>query len=160
MNWWMGESLRRRKERDVEAIDVLLRELNVISFLAFTQVYIFLPLSIALALSGRTIFMLGYSVPWTIAAVVYLYWRMKYFRARCKRYSKAKQAQEYWSALEWDSLRIVVIGGFSFSTFGPFLVKAATVLFFAATFITGMLVFSILVGFGYITYWSVARMSS
>ncbi len=151
--------MRVPKERDVETIDVLLRELNVISALAFTQVYIFLPLSIALALYGRT-FLLGYSVPWTIAAVVYLYWRLRYFRARCKRYSVADQAQKYWSALKWDSLRIIVIGGFSFSTIAPFLVKAANITFFVATFITGMLVFSILVGIGYMTYWSVARMSS
>lgn len=160
MNWWKGDSLKTPKERDVKAIDALLKELNVISVLAFMQAYLFLPLSIGLALSGRTILLLGYSVPWTIAAVTYLYWRMRYFRARCKRYSQTKQAQEYWSALKWDSLRIIVIGGFSFSTLTPFLVKAANVTFFVFTFITGMIVFSLLVGFAYFSYWSVARMSS
>lgn len=155
----MGDYLRGGKKRGVASIDILLRELNVTSFLVFVPVYAFLPASVALVIIGKTTDWLFYSVPWSAFAVVYLYWRMKHFRARCRQYSYAQKTQEYWKALQWDAVRVILIGGLVYSTLSPLMVKGVDLSLFAAAFVGGVFLVSFLLGFGYLSYWGASRSS-
>lgn len=156
---WMRDCLRSVKKREVASIDLLLGELNVISFLVFVPVYAFLPASIALVIIGKTTDWLFYSVPWSAFAVVYLYWRMRHFRARCRQYSHAQKTQEYWKALQWDAVRILLIGGLVFSTLSPLMVKGIDLSLYVALFFGGVFLYSFVLGFEYLEYWGASRSS-
>lgn len=147
------------QERRLGDLDKLFQDLNVISVIAFFPVFLYIATTVGSALDGRPARLL-YALPWLILMVAYWYWRYKYLRVRCRDYARAMKVPEYERTLRWDSLRTVILGATVISTLFFLLLEGDSVSLFAALFIGGLLVYSILVGVSYFSYWTSSWMAS
>ncbi|MCJ2555748.1 MAG: hypothetical protein LN415_01390 [Candidatus Thermoplasmatota archaeon] len=147
------------KERILGDLDKLFQDLNVISVIAFSPVFIYIATTVGSALDGRPAELL-YALPWLILMVAYWYWRYRYLRVRCRDYARAMMVPEYERTIRLDSVRTVILGATVISTLFFFLLQGDSASLFAALFIGGLLVYSILVGVTYFSYWANSWLAS
>ena len=147
------------KERRLGDLDKFFQDLNVISVIAFSPVFLYIATTVGSALDGRPVELL-YALPWLILMVAYWYWRYRYLRVRCRDYARALMVSEYERTVRWDSVRTIILGATVISTLFFFLLEGDSVSLFAALFIGGLLVYSILVGVSYFSYWASSRLAS
>jgi hypothetical protein len=147
------------QERRLHSLDKLFQDLNVLSVIAFTQVFIHIAATLGPALDGRPLRLL-YVVPWFSFMLAYWYWRYRFLNPRCKDYSRAKMLKEYEKTLKVDSIRTVLLGAAVLSTLFYVMIAENSLMLFAALFLGGLIVYSLLVGLSTFSYWLSAWLDS